>query len=219
MRCVATCAALAIATALAPSVAASASVGWTDETGDATGLDPLPPPVPTVLGSSPRPSEEPLDLVAASAATDGQALSFTAQTVADGIPAGASGTTLRFLFSYDGVGYQLIAQRTSSDFSTLISSGVFFRAREPSSPELSCRECTVRYEPKAATVQVRVLISSLTSGIREHSPDSPKFGPGATLTDLTILSQRNIAPLARNVDVGRTVTVDMAPAGEVTLTV
>lgn len=211
------CAAVVMVTAGSP--AAGASVGWTDETGDATGFDPFPPPLPTVLGSSPRPSDEALDLVAASAATDGQAVTFTAQTVVDGIPAGSSGTTVRFLFSYDEVGYQLIAQRTSSDFSTVISSGVFFRAREPRSPELNCRECTVRYDVKAATVQVRVLISSLASGIRQHSAGSPKFGPGATLTDLVILSQRNLAPLARDVDVGRTLTVDVAPAGEATFTV
>lgn len=210
------CAAAVMVMAGPPAVAAS--VSWTDDEGDATGFDPFPPPLPTVLGSSPRPSDETLDLVAASAVSDGGAITFTAQTMADGIPPGSSGTTVRFLFSYDEVGYQLIAQRTAPDFATAITSGLFFRAREPSSPELNCRECTVRYDIKAATVQVKVLISSLASGIREHSAGSPKFAPGATLTDLAILSQRNIAPLARNVDVGRTVTVDAAAAGEATLT-
>lgn len=211
------CAAVVMVTAGSP--VSAAEVSWTDDPGDATGFDPSPPPIPTAIGSTPRPSEEVLDLLAVSVVSDGQALTFTSQTAADGIPPGATGTTFRFLFSYDEVAYQLIVQRTAGDFATAITSGVFFRAREPSSPELNCRECTVRFDPKGATVTVRVLVSSLASGIRGHSPDSPKFDAGAILSELAVLSQRNVAPLARNVDVGRTITVDAAPAGELTLSV
>ena len=202
-----------------PSPVVAGPVSWSDEAGDANGFDPLPPPAPTVAGSSPRPSDEGLDLLAASVASDGQALVFTAQTAVDAIPPGASGTTMRFLFTYDDIAYQLIGQRTAPDFTTVITSGLFFRAREPSSPELACRECTIRYEAKTATVQVRVLVSSLASGVRAHSASSPKLAPGATFTNLAVLAQRNLAPLARNVDVGRTVTVDTASAGDLTLTV
>ena len=205
--------------ASSPAAVTASPVSWTDEAGDATGFDPLPPPAPAVVGSSPRPSEEALDLLTASAASDGKAVLFTAQTAVDGIPPGATGTTLRFLFTYDDVAYQLIAQRTAPDFATAITTGLFFRAREPVSPELSCRECTIRYEPKTATVNVRAAVSSLASGIREHSPGSPKLARGATLNGLAVLAQRNLAPLARNVDVGRTLTVDAAPAGDLALTV
>ena len=212
-------AAAALALGFVPPATAAGSLAWTDPAGDATGVDPLPPPAPGTVGSSPRPQDEGLDLLELTAQSDGQAVTFTARTAIDEIPAGATGATIRFVFSYDGVGYQFIAQRTAPDFSTVISSGVFFRAREPSSPELACRECTVRYDPKAASVTVTALVSSLTSAIRQHAPDSPKFGPGAELTDITVLAQRNAAPLARDVDVGRTITADAAPAEGLVLAV
>ncbi len=211
--------AVALALTVAPPAPAAGSIDWADKPGDATGLDPLPPPASGATPSAPRPQDEGLDLLAASAASDGQAVVFTARTATDAIPPGASGKTIRFVFSYDGVAYQLIAQRTAPEFSDAITSGVFFRAREPSSPELACRECTVKYDPKTATVIVRAQIASLAAGIREHSAKSKKLAAGAKLTDLVVLAQRNLAPLSRSVDVGRTFTVDAAPAEGKTLTV
>lgn len=213
---------LVLLTAVAVCLAASppataASLSWNDDPGDATGFDPLPPPASGVVGSTPRPSEESLDLLAVTAASDGQAVIFTARTAVDAVPPGATGTTLRFVFTYDGASYQLIGQRTAADFSAAITSGLFFRAREPRSPELACRECTIRYDQKTATVTVRALLSSLSGGIREHSPESKKLAPGATFSDLSVLAQRNLVPAARDVDVGRTVTVDVAAAGDATL--
>lgn len=210
--------ALGLAVMLAQPAPAAGSLKWADAAGDATGVDPLPPPADGVITSSPRPQDEGLDLLGASVTSDGQSVVFTAKTASDAIPPGASGTTVRFLFSYGGVRYQFIAQRTSAEFSAAISSGVFLRSREPSSPELPCRECTVKYEPKTASVVVSAQLASLASAIRTHSPGSKKLGPGSVLTDLEVLAQRNVAPLARNVDVGRTLTVDSAPAkGSITL--
>lgn len=208
-----------LALTLAAPAPAGGSLNWTDEPGDATGLDPLPPPANGIVTSTPRPQDEGLDLLAASVVSDGQTVVFTARTAVDAIPPGATGTTIRFVFAYDGVGYQLIAQRTAADFSAAITSGVFFRSREPRSPELACRECTVKYDPKTASVTVRAQVASLAGGIREHAPESKKLAAGASLTDLAVLAQRNAAPLARDVDVGRTITADVAPAEGLTLTV
>lgn len=205
-------------TLVSPAPAAG-SLNWADETGDATGLDPLPPPADGLVTSTPRPQDEGLDLLAASATSDGQTVVFTARTASFEFPPGASGVTVRFLFSYDGVAYQLIAQRPAPDFSTVISTGVFLRSREPSSPELACRECTVKYDPKVASVTVRAQVASLAVGIKEHSATSKKFGPGAALTDLVVLAERNVVPLARDVDFGRTLTADAAPADGLTLSV
>lgn len=204
---------------LAPPVSAGGSLNWSDAPGDATGLDPLPPPAHGLVTSSPRPQEEGLDLLAASAASDGQAIVFTARTATDAMPPGATGKTIRFWFAYDGVGYQFIAQRPAPDFTTVVSSGVFLRSQEPSSPELACRECTVRYDPKTASVIVRSQISSLAAAIKQHAPNSRKFGPGATLTDLLVRAERNVVPLSRDVDLARTLTADEAPADGKTLTV
>ena len=201
---------------VAPS-SAGGSLNWTDAAGDATGADPLPPPADGVVTSSPRPQDDGLDLLAASASSDGQAIVFTARTATDAIPPGATGATIRFRFSYEAVGYQFIAQRTASDFSAAITSGLFFRSQEPSSPELTCRECTVKYDPKKASITVRAQVASVAGAIKQHSPSSKKFGPGAKLTDLVVLAQRNFVPLARNVDVGRTLTADAAPADGLTL--
>lgn len=212
-------AAFGLTLTIAPPAPAAGSLNWVDAPGDATGLDPLPPPADGVVTSSPRPQDEGLDLVAASATSDGQAVVFTARTASDQIPPGATGSTIRFVFSYDGTAYQLIAQRTSADFSAAITSGVFFRSREPRSPELACRECTVKYDPKTSSVTVSAQVASLAAGIREHSPESKKFAAGATLTDLVVLAQRNLVPLARDVDFGRTLTVDAAPAEGMTLSV
>ena len=209
--------AVGLSLALSAPAPAAGSLNWADEPGDATGLDPLPPPGDGLVTSTPRPQDEGLDLLAASAVSDGQAIVFTARTATDALPVGASGSTIRFLFSFDGVGYQFIAQRTAADFSAAITSGVFLRSREARSPELPCRECTVKYDPKTASVIVRAQVASLASGIRQHS-GSKKFGPGASLTDLVVLAQRNVAPAARDVDLGRTITVDVATA-EGTLTV
>ena len=197
---------------LASPVSAGGSLNWTDDPGDATGLDPLPPPGDGVVMSSPRPQDEGLDLLSASATSDGQTLVLTAKTASDAIPAGATGTTTRFLFSYEGVGYQFIAQRTAADFSAAISSGLFLRSREPSSPELACRECTVKYEPKTSSVVVRAQVASLASAIKTHAPSSKQLTAGSTLTNLVVLTQRNLVPLARDVDAGRTATVDAAAA-------
>lgn len=191
---------------------AGGSLSWTDKPGDATGLDPLPPPANGVVTSSPRPQEESLDLLAATAASDGQAVVFTARTASDNMPSGATGKTIRFWFNYEAVGYQLIAQRPAPEFTATVSSGVFLRSREPRSPELVCRECTVRYDAKTATVVVRAEIASLASAIKAHSPKSKKFGPGATLTDLLVRAERNVLPLSRDVDLARTLTVDEAAA-------
>lgn len=211
--------AVGLALTLAPPAPAAASLNWTDEPGDATGLDPFPPPADGVVPAPPRPQDEGLDLLAASAVSDGQTVVFSARTATDAFPVGASGSTVRFVFSYEGVGYQLIAQRTAPDFTAAITSGVFMRSREPRSPELACRECTVKYDPKTASVIVRAQIASMSAGIRAHSPESKRLAPGGTLTDLLVLAQRNLAPLARDVDVGRTITVDAAPAEGMTLTV
>lgn len=205
--------------ALAPPGSAAGTLSWTDAPGDANGLDPLPPPGDGLITSTPRPQDEGLDLLEATAASDGQTVVFTARTATDALPPGASGATIRFLFSYEGVGYQFIAQRTAPDLSAAITSGLFLRSREASSPELTCRECGVKYDPKTFSVTVRAQIASLAAAIREHSPSSKKFGPGASLTDLTVLAQRNVAPVARNVDVGRTLTADAAPADGMTLSV
>lgn len=185
---------------------------WTDKPGDATGLDPLPPPAHGLIRSSPRPQEEALDLLAATAASDGKAIVFTARTASDNMPAGATGKTVRFWFAYEGVGYQFIAQRPAPEFTTAVSSGVFLRSQEPRSPELSCRECTVKYDAKAATVIVRAELASLASAIKQHSAKSKKFGPGAILTDLVVRAERNVLPLSRDVDLARTLTADEAPA-------
>ena len=218
-RLLASAVGLALSMALVGPASAAGSLNWTDESGDATGLDPLPPPADGAVTSTPRPQDEGLDLLAASVVSDGQTVVFTARTATDAVPPGASGTTIRFLFSYEGVGYQLIAQRTAADFSAAITSGVFLRSREARSPELACRECTVKYDPKTASVTVRAQVASLANGIREHSPESKKFGAGATLTNLAVLAQRNAAPLARDVDVGRTVTADVAAAEGLALAV
>ena len=203
----------------APAGSAAGSVTWDDPPGDATGVDPLPPPASGSVPAPPRPQDEGLDLLAASVGSDGTAMTFFARTATDVIPPGATGATIRFVFSYDGVGYQFIAQRTAPEFTSAFTSGVFLRSREPSSPELSCRECTIKYDPKTASVTVRAQISSITSAIRENSPSSPKFGPGAKLTDLVVLAQRNAVPAARDVDVGRTITVDEALGDGLTLSV
>lgn len=206
-------------TLMASPGSAAGTVNWADPPGDATGVDPLPPPGSGNVPAPPRPQDDGLDLLAASVGSDGTAITFSARTASDAIPPGATGATVRFVFSYDGVGYQFIAQRTAPDFASAFTSGVFLRSREPSSPELACRECTVKYDPKTSSVAVRALVSSLAAAIRTHSPSSPKFGAGAKLTDLFVLAQRNLAPLARNVDVGRTVTVDVASADAATLSV
>lgn len=206
-------------TFMASPGSAAGAVTWVDPPGDATGIDPLPPAASESAPAPPRPQDDGLDLLAASVASDGTAITFSARTATDAIPPGATGATVRFVFSYDGIAYQFIAQRTAPDFSSAITSGVFLRSREPSSPELACRDCTVKYDPKASSVMVRAPISSLTSAIRSHAANSPKFGSGAKLTDLFVLAQRNVAPLARDVDVGRTVTVDVASADAATLSV
>ena len=201
-----------------PSLAAG-SLNWTDVPGDATGVDPLPPPGDGLVTSTPRPQDEGLDLLAATAASDGQTIVFTARTAKDAMPAGATGATLRFLFSYEGAGYQFIAQRTAPDFSAAFTTALFLRARQATSSELTCKECTVKYDPKNSSVTIRAQIASLAVGIKEHSPKSKKFAPGAKLTDFIVLSQRNLALAARNVDLARTLTVDMAPAKGMTLVV
>ncbi|HUR49560.1 MAG TPA: hypothetical protein VMY88_08565 [Acidimicrobiales bacterium] len=198
---------------------AGGSVTWTDQPGDATGLDPLPPPAHGVITSSPRPQDDGLDLLGASASSDGQAVVFTARTASADMPAGASGATIRFWFSYDGVGYQFIAQRPAPDFATVVSSGVFLRSQEPRSPELACRECTVRYDPKTATVIVRAEVKSMATAIKQHAPNSKKFGAGSTVTDLLVRAERNVLPLARDVDVARTLTADEASGEGKTLAV
>lgn len=213
---------LALLMAAGPFVAPSSaggSVDWSDGPGDATGIDPLPPPANGLITSSPRPQDEGLDLLTGSVSSDGQAVVFTARTATADMPAGASGATIRFWFSYDGIGYQFIAQRPAPDFATVISSGVFMRSQEPQSPELACRECTVRYDQKAATVVVRAEIKSMATAIKQHAPNSKKFGPGATLADLVVRAERNVVPLARDVDVARTVTADEAFAEGKTLAV
>ena len=204
---------------LATPAPAAGSLKWTDEPGDATGLDPVPPPADGVVTSSPRPQDEGLDLLSASVTSDGQTIVFTAKTASDVIPPGAVGTTIRFVFVYEGEGYQFIAQRTAPDFAAAFTSGLFLRARQPRSPELTCRECTVKYDPKSSSVTVRAQVASLASGIREHASGAKKFAAGAKLTDLVVLSQRNAATVARDVDVGRTITVDAAPAEGLTLSV
>jgi hypothetical protein len=211
------CAALLVAVLIGGGLlvtpsSAGGSVDWTDPPGDATGADPLPPPGNGLITSSPRPQDEGLDLLAASVASDGQALVFTARTATADIPPGASGATTRFWFSYEGVGYQFIAQRPAPDFATVISSGVFFRSQEPRSPELPCRECTVRFDQKSASVIVRAEIKSMATAIKQHAPNAKKFGPGVTLTDFLVRAERNVLPLARDVDVARTVTADEASA-------
>lgn len=77
----------------------------------------------------------------------------------------------------------------------------------------------MKYDPKTSSVIVRAQIASLAAGIREHSPSSKKLAAGATFTDIAVLAQRNVVPLARNVDVGRTITADAAPAEGLTLSV
>lgn len=205
---------------LATPTQAGTAVAWTDPAGDATGLDPLPPPAAgTVPPSTPRPSDEAIDLVKLSAQSDGTNIVFSAITTAEGFPTAATGATVRFIFTYADVAYQLIAQRTSPDFSAAITSGLFFRSREPRSPELSCRECAVKYDPKALKVTVTAKIDSLASGIRAHAPGAPKLAAGTKFTDLTVLGQRNAAPLDRPTDVGRTLTADTASAGDLTLVI
>jgi hypothetical protein len=202
----------------APPAIGTGEVTWSDPAGDATGLDPLPPPAPAVASSSPRPSDAELDLRELSLATDGTKIIFSATTTAFGVPAGATGATVRFVFEFAGVGYQLIAQRTSPEFATAISTALFFRAREPRSPELACRECQVVYDPKTKKVTVVAQIASLASGIKAHA-SAAKFGPGSKISGIRVIAQRNLVPLERSVDVGRTLTVDVADAGPIAVNV
>jgi hypothetical protein len=209
--------ALVAAALLVPTPAQAAPVVVVDPAGDATGLDPAPPPADGAAESTDRPSEPELDLTGASFAADGSSLVITARVVKLAAPTG-TGVSFRALFTYDGETYQLIAQRADGPFTAAISSGLFFRARQPQSPELACRDCNAKLDTKTSTITFKAAVASLSSGIRQHKASSPKLVAGKQLTGLGVLSQRTVMPLDRTVDVGRTVTVDATRAtGTLTL--
>ena len=61
--------------------------------------------------------------------------------------------------------------------------------------------------------------AALSAGIRQHKPSSPRLASGAKLTALMVLSQRLMLAADRSVDIGRTVTVDVARGGSLVLVV
>lgn len=202
------------------AVARPAHAGSTifaDAAGDATGLDPMPPTAPSVGESTPRTSEAELDLTRVSVTSDGTKLTFVATVGKSGIPASAHGTTFRFWFTYDKLAYQLIAQRPNDTAAAVATSGVFFRARAVTSPELACRDCAVRYDVRANTVTVSASLVALSAGIRQSKPGTAPLGPGKSLSEFSVVAQRLLLAADRTVDVGRTVSVDVARGGAATL--
>ena len=202
---------------LAAPQAQAGNASFGDAAGDATGIDPMPPTTPSVGESTPRTSEPELDLTRVAVNSDGVKVSFVATIGKSGIPATAHGTTFRFWFTYDKLPYQLIAQRPNDAMTAVTTTGVFFRARAVTSPELACRDCAVRYDLKANTVTVSASLAGLSAGIRQSKPGTAPLGAGKSLTELAVLAQRLVLAADRTVDVGRTVTVDVARGGAATL--
>jgi hypothetical protein len=208
----------AVAVLLAPPASAAGSSAFADDAGDATGLDPMPPGTVALPEGGPVPNEAQLDLLKVTATSDGKKVTFVATVAKAGIPDNAIGTTFRFWFTYDGADYQLIAQRPNSTAANTTTSGIFFRARAVTSAELSCRDCSIRYDLKANTITASAGLAGLSGGIRQSKPASKPLAPGMKLTGLAVLSQRLLVAADRTVDVGRTVTVDVAHGEQAPLT-
>ncbi len=209
---------IGLSASLAPPASAAASSTFSDPAGDATGFNPVP--AGTVAGpeAGPIPNERRLDLLKVAITSDGKKVTFVATVAEPGIPDNAIGTTFRFWFTYDGADYQLIAQRPNTTAATTTTSGIFFRARAVTSAELSCRDCAIKYDLKANTIVATAGLAGLSSGIRQSKPASKPLAPGMKLTGLAVLSQRLFAAADRTVDVGRTITVDVAHGEQAPLT-
>ncbi|HUQ40273.1 MAG TPA: hypothetical protein VM030_08970 [Acidimicrobiales bacterium] len=198
--------------AAVPPAHAGASVSFTDPAGDATGLDPLPGSQEPVLESTPRPSDPELDLVAVAWTADAKNVTVLAKVGQLGAPPVGIGTVFRFWFSYSNQPFQLIAQLPSGPATSTTTTGLFMRARMPTSAELNCRDCRVSYDAKSSSIKVTASIAGLSAGMRQQSAALKALKPGATLTGLAVLGQRLGLAADRTVDVGRTVTADVARA-------
>jgi pseudomonalisin len=155
----------------------------TDPEGDATQVVAVDP-------AQPAASQDDLDLTAAGLAWDGSAQALVA-TVRVKDLAGSVGTSenLRFDLAYDGVSYELQAQRDATGAAT-------FTWSQPGINAASLGALTGSFDDPTSTITVVLPAAAYAAAQPSHA----KLGPGSVLSNPSVLSQRLLGAVTATAD-------------------
>lgn len=168
---------LAVALLMAGSPAQAGEFNLPDPAGDATGV--------FVVESTPRPSEEEVDILGVKYTTTANELQIDVKMAKVGVPVGSIGFAQRVGFTHSGVRYHFLHQVTDAAGAL---TGNFFALRQGST-EIPCK-CSGKINGKTATLEIRADIASLSRALKSFNADSAPIGPGTEFTALTNSADR-----------------------------
>lgn len=188
---------LAVSTLASLSLPAHAGppASFADPKGDANGLN-----TQTAAGSEPS-----LDIVGGTVYSDGTNLIFTMKLDALA-PVLPNGVGYDFDLNYGDVGYGWTVYRDAVPFD---QNETFFHTTADDDTSLDlpeCGGCKGKVDVKAKTVSLVAPLTAMARAVKKADPGAKPFGPGSTVTDFRLQSNRYLF--------GSSIKTDTATGGD-----
>ena len=160
--------------------AQAGNLEWTDAPGDATGIG------VDEVESTPRPSDNQLDILKTNWSSDGKYLTLVMQVASiAGEPTGSTGRDYRFYFTHKDTRWAVGAQLPSAPMdSAFIKGPIMYNDTDGEYGE--CGGCKANLDEKKNTFTLRVAYDTFDRAF----PGSEKVGPGTKFTELTSVAAR-----------------------------